>query len=128
MPFQELGQLLPNPLGDLLPQVDRLRWIEPTLLNSWVNYGSTYATAAYTKLPSGLVLIRGLIRDGTYAGSTIFTLPVGFRPVDAHIFEQRSANGSHRIDVKGDGDVVATASGDGGTWVSLAGIIVHATT
>lgn len=57
-------------------------WTALTLQNGWVNYGGGWATAAYRKA-AGIVYVRGLIRDGsTPAGTTITTLPVGYRPAD----------------------------------------------
>lgn len=50
-------------------------------LNNWVNYGSTSAPAGYFKDPvSGRVWLRGAVKSGN-AGSSIFTLPVGLRPL-----------------------------------------------
>jgi len=53
-------------------------WVAPTLLNSWVNYGSGSNPAGYFKDKQGIVHLRGLVANGV--GTTIFTLPVGFRP------------------------------------------------
>ena len=47
--------------------------------NSWVNYGSGYETARYRKI-GNQVFIEGLVANGT-AGSSVFTLPVGYRPL-----------------------------------------------
>lgn len=54
-------------------------WIAPTLLNSWANYGSTYATAGYLKDPLGFVHLKGAIQTGA-SGTSAFTLPAGYRP------------------------------------------------
>lgn len=51
----------------------------PVFLNSWVNYGSTAATAAYYKDPFGVIRMKGLVKNGT-ANQPIFQLPVGYRP------------------------------------------------
>ncbi len=56
-------------------------WIAATLENSWVNYGSGKAAASYTRDPLGIVRLRGAIKNGTTtAGTTILTLPAGYRP------------------------------------------------
>ena len=52
---------------------------EPGFANSWVNAGAQ-ATAAFMKLPTGLVVIKGIIKSGTL-GTAAFTLPVGYRTV-----------------------------------------------
>ncbi|MBF4693629.1 hypothetical protein [Fusibacter ferrireducens] len=55
-------------------------WIAPTLLNGWVNYGLTYETAGYYKDDFGVVHLKGLIKNGiTTPGTTLFTLPTGYR-------------------------------------------------
>lgn len=49
----------------------------PTLLNSWVNYGGTFANATYAQDPtSKRVFAQGLVRYGTMTdGTPIFNLP-----------------------------------------------------
>jgi hypothetical protein len=59
-------------------------WVAPTFVNSWVNYGGTMATAGYTITQDVMVKLKGTVKNGT-AGSTIFTLPAGFRP-DADMY------------------------------------------
>lgn len=56
-------------------------WHSLTLQNSWADFGSVYAPAGYRKASSGQVRLRGVIKDGTFtAGTTVATLPVGYRP------------------------------------------------
>lgn len=59
-------------------------WIALTLSGSWANYGSPFPTAAYRKVGS-VVYLKGLVRNGT-PGTTIGTLPVGYRPSEQHLF------------------------------------------
>jgi hypothetical protein len=54
-------------------------FIAPTLLNSWVNYGSGFMNAGYMKDEFGFVHIRGTLKSGTF-NNVAFTLPVGYRP------------------------------------------------
>jgi hypothetical protein len=57
-------------------------WIEPTLLNGWVNFGGDTPNIAYFKDEFGFVHIRGSIKSGTTTNFTkIFDLPVGYRPL-----------------------------------------------
>jgi hypothetical protein len=53
--------------------------IAPTLLNGWVNNGTTNL-AHYTKT-GGYIALGGLIKSGT-TGTIIFTLPDGFKPTE----------------------------------------------
>ncbi len=58
---------------------------EPAFANSWVNFGGGLVTAAFRKLPTGEVYIKGFIKDGTI-GAGAFTLPVGYRPLQTYNF------------------------------------------
>lgn len=51
----------------------------PNFSNSWVNYGSGYAVAAFCKDSYGIVRLRGVVKNGTVS-TTIFTLPAGYCP------------------------------------------------
>ncbi len=53
---------------------------EPTYSNSWVNYGSGYQPGGFMKDSFGFVHLFGAVKNGTVS-TTIFTLPVGYRPV-----------------------------------------------
>lgn len=61
-------------------------WLSPTYANGWVDFGSP--GSAYRRI-AGLVVVRGLVKSGTL-NSTIFTLPVGFRPGAFLIFPSSS--------------------------------------
>lgn len=58
---------------------DSPAWIEPTLLNNWINYGDGQDRAAYLKDSNGFVHIRGIVKLGV-AAAMVFKLPVGYRP------------------------------------------------
>lgn len=47
--------------------------------NSWVNSGGSEQDAAFFKDACGFVHLRGVVKNGT-VGTTIFTLPSGYRP------------------------------------------------
>jgi hypothetical protein len=76
----------------------------PTLLNSWANYGSGYAAAGYV-LHNGVVYLRGSIAGGT-VNTTLFTLPVGYRPSSILVFATSSNNTHCYIEVRSNGNVV----------------------
>jgi len=79
-------------------------WQTPTLLNGWANYGGGGNPIGYYKDSLGIVHIRGLM-IGTI-GSTIFTLPIGYRPLFANLIVVYS-NGLGRCDIQPDGSVQA---------------------
>jgi hypothetical protein len=58
-------------------------WIEPTLLNGWVNV-STTRTSRYYKDDMGVVHIVLNTKDGTAtAGTLLFNLPLNYRPTES---------------------------------------------
>ena len=59
-------------------------WTGVSFQNSWADYGSPYQTAQYRKVGDE-VQLRGLIRNGTQ-GTSMFTLPAGFRPPAPMLF------------------------------------------
>jgi Siphovirus protein of unknown function (DUF859) len=103
-------------------------YILASLANGWVNYSGTsgYQRAGYWKDKNGVVHLAGLIKGGTVTnGTTLFTLPVGYRPANQHInicYGAGSGVGSPvRVDVHSSGAVVGQTNLDAG-WTSLAGI------
>jgi hypothetical protein len=88
-------------------------FIAPTLLNSWINYGSPFANAGYRMERGSLVRLNGVVRDGTVnlnGTAPIFTLPVGYRPASQKLFTVScGGNVLGRVDVKTNGDVFAAA-------------------
>lgn len=63
-------------------------WIDATSLlsNSWVALDTAHSQPAYTKLPDGIVMLRGCVKSGSSSSATIFTLPAGYRPLKAGEF------------------------------------------
>lgn len=92
-------------------------WIAPTLLNSWVNFGSTHEDVAYCKDSNGMVHIRGLVKNGT-VGTNAFVLPAGYRPQNDLIFATLSNNAIGRITIDSTGGVELSNIGSN-TWYSL---------
>lgn len=102
-------------------------YIAPTLLNSWVNYGGTLATAGYLKDAHGFVHITGVIKSGTTtAGTVLFTLPVGYRPAKQEMFLANIFSGASvgLLDIDASGNVNFQAGSN--TIFSLCGIIFKA--
>jgi hypothetical protein len=95
-------------------------WNTPTLLNGWVDYGGSFHEARYRKLPSGLVEVRGLIKDGTTTSPTVlFILPAGYRPAANLIFATLNGGALGRMDVRASGDVVFVTPSSGSSWFSV---------
>lgn len=88
-------------------------WTNFVLQNNWIDYStSSWATAAYTKTNAGLVVLKGLIKSGT-AGTTVATLPPGYRPAQNLIFASVASSANARIDVYTNGNInITTGSGD----------------
>jgi hypothetical protein len=97
--------------------------------NSWVNYGDTFSSASFIKDRFGVVHMRGLVKSGTL-GTTMFTLPSGFRPAKTDIYWQAGNTGaayvSSRVDVATGGTVIPHATQAGNGWLSLKGIYFKA--
>ena len=97
-------------------------WVTPVLQNSWTDYGSTFTGAGYTKTSAGVVMLKGLIKNGTATqGTVIATLPVGYRPTAKLIFQvTTNSNTSGRIDIETNGNITVHTVNNG--WVTLSGI------
>lgn len=102
------------------------RWITPTLLNSWVNFGTPNSTAGYRKDATGKVTLKGLVKLGSSAAATIMTLPSGFRPAATILIPAYVNGGSVAMQIDNAGNV-GVGSGTGSTvWTSLDGISFQA--
>jgi len=93
--------------------------IAPTLLNSWVNYGSGFENAGYWKDAFGYVHLRGLVKNGTITAA-IFTLPAAYRPSNAQIFATVANDAFARVTIDTAGNVQATVGSN--AFFSLNGI------
>ena len=91
-----------------------------TFSGGWVNYAAGYTSAGYFKTTEGIVVLRGLIKNGV-VGATAFILPVGYRPLSTLLFGVVSNNAVGRVDIGSGGNVVpATPSSN--AWVALDSI------
>lgn len=108
-----------------------LAWLAlPTLQNSWTA-AAGYATPGYTIDGTGLVRLRGYLTGGTQtAGTLLFTLPAGARPVNNEApYGQYALTGAGaavlaQITVASSGAVsLQTAlTGAGAAFISLSGV------
>jgi hypothetical protein len=93
----------------------------PTLLNSWVNFGSGYSVAGYQK-SDGIVRLKGLIKSGTTTGGTVlFTLPSGFRPAATLQFMTEANSTLAVLEILSTGDVTIAVVGSS-AFLTLSGI------
>lgn len=90
----------------------------PTLLNSWVYFGSN-SLPGYYKDSFGRVHLRGFVKSGTI-GNAIFTLPVGYRPALREFFAVVSNDLFGACYVDSNGDVIAYKGSN--VYFSLDGI------
>lgn len=98
-------------------------WTNASLQNSWVNFGSTYATPSYAKNSvDNVVSLQGMTKNGnSSSGARLFYLPVGYRPSEIIICGVTTSGSTNaRIDVYPDGSVYVR-EGVSSTWLSLAG-------
>ena len=89
--------------------------VEPAFQNSWVNFGATTNSAAFKKIGS-VVYLKGLVKSGT---STIFTLPVGYRPAKFANHPTVDNGGGALVNITGAGVVSISNGVVGTTFVSL---------
>jgi hypothetical protein len=102
-------------------------WNACNIGGGWTNYLNTYATAGFTETSTGIVHMKGLIKNGsTSVGTVLCTLPPGFRP-NAKLIFLTSTNGTTngvgegapaRIDVATNGDVILDY-GANTSWINL---------
>lgn len=92
-------------------------WSPLPYLNAWTDYVAPFAPSGFCKLSSGLVLLRGLVQNGTAAA--ICQLPAGYRPGVQLLLVAytATAGGVCRLDVGTSGIVAHT--GGSTTWISL---------
>lgn len=99
-----------------IANLDDGTYITPTMQNGWINYSTTYQYAGYRKDESGTVHVKGLVKSGT-VNTSVFTLPVGYRPAYNHIFPSDSNSAIERVDAYADGRIMAYTASN--AWFSI---------
>lgn len=84
-----------EPKGTAASLLRSTTWINATLVNAWTN-ATGYATAQYRKLPGGWVEVKGVVNKNNNPSNdeTVFTLPVGYRPLEVRSFSSINIQGS----------------------------------
>lgn len=92
---------------------------EPAFQNGWVNYSSGYATLAFMKDSLGFVTVKGFIKSGTItAGTTIFTLPAGYRPAKNMYYVTSMPASFGQLQMTSAGELQA-ATAINSTWTAI---------
>lgn len=94
-------------------------WTGLSFGSGWANYGGAYQTGQYKKV-GDIVFLRGLVARTSGVGTTIATLPVGYRPPAQCLYIMNTDTGAGRLDIQTDGQIIATSGGTG--WVQLDGL------
>jgi hypothetical protein len=90
---------------------------QPGFENGWENLGEGFAHASFYLDPIGRVHLKGVV-SSLAPKTTVFTLPVGYRPPEKLAFAVATSAGSAaEVDVLSNGEVLAV-----GPKVSLDGI------
>ena len=106
---------------------------QPAFQNNWAAYGAPYEVPRFTMGADSRVTIEGLEKKTTaIATSTMWALPVGYRPALDRIFRVAGDNGAggdgqQRVDVLASGNVNFITAGAGGAgYLSLNQISFYA--
>ena len=84
--------------------------IAPTLEGTWVAYAAA-TEPGYFKSADGLVYLQGAVKSGVI-GTTIFTLPVGYRPsIDTYAVSYSISTAEARFEISAATGAVRHASG-----------------
>lgn len=95
----------------------------PAFATGWGNLGAGYQSARFFKDPDGFVKVEGLANRTSGTGTTLFTLPAGYRPTAVRAFGCIANGVIAQVEVRTNGAVVqSTGVGANPTNVSLEGI------
>lgn len=90
---------------------------QPAFENSWVNHSAANYAAGFLMMPAGEVWVRGVVNSGSGVPSSIFTLPVGYRPSMGTNRAQGSNSAFGMLTVGADGLVTVNAGST--TWFEM---------
>ena len=94
---------------------------QPAFSTGWANYADGNFTPIRFRKEGGVVHIVGMAARSSGTNSTIFTLPVGYRPPTNLIFSTFTSSGPVRFDVTAAGAVDVGGSGLPSSipWISI---------
>jgi hypothetical protein len=94
-------------------------WGNLTLQNGWINSGGNDPVAQYTKI-GNIVFLKGVIKSGTAtSGTTLFTLPSGFRPNQRVYITTISNSALTRLLIYPTDGTVAISGIASNTWLQI---------
>jgi len=104
-------------------------WDTPTLPGTVIDYGSGFGGPRYYKDGSGVVHLKGVLKvTAAYPSlTTLFTLPVGYRPAETLVFQVACGIGFSNLDKRLDIETTGIAYLNGTSlstndWVSIASV------
>ena len=98
-----------------------------TLLNGWVNNGGVVAPVSFYKDREERVYLSGTMRNGIFAANTtLFILPVGYRPEFSEFFSVHNNNTSTQIRVDSNGVVSLWGPANNNSGLCVSGISFRA--
>ncbi len=89
---------------------------EPAFAGGWANYDTGYPNTRFRKTAEDVVHVQMAVASG--AGSTIFTLPAGYRP-SGNIDHPGLSNGQQLVRVSSAGVVQVVAGGSGPPYIFM---------
>jgi hypothetical protein len=102
------------------PPMQDSGWINLSLINSFINFGSPYEAARCRK-KAGVVYLEGVVKFGG-SNTVMAQLPVGFRPANILSFLVSTNSATvGRINIAPSGDIMAAAITT--AFTSLSGIV-----
>jgi len=123
-----LGDLVPTAVNEKIDKIEPWKEVgvgsNPAFLNSWVNYGAGWDTAAFAKQSDGWVRMKGLIKNGTI-NSNFFILPEEYRPPFLWGATVLANDVNQQITIQSNGAIIANAgtnayiSLNGATWPTV---------
>lgn len=84
-----------------LPAAESWHGLSSLYVNGWTDFGSGYEPGRYRLEPmaGGVVRLDGMLKPGSYTNNTtLFTLPVGYRPIAKHRFVCQADSGATTTD------------------------------
>lgn len=93
-----------------------------SLVNSWVNFGTSNATAQFKLDSAGNVHIKGMIKNGLIsAGVTLATLPSGYRPLLPSYISVLNNGSLGLVQILSTGDIITVTIGSS-AWIDFGAI------
>ena len=90
---------------------------QPAFQNGWQNGDpASSTTAAYYRDPFGVLHFKGVVDNGS-AGSTIFTLPVGYRPSKSLVATVSQSGVAAELSVSSNGSVGLITGSSAAAWI-----------